>query len=593
MAQVSVGQVKDRTAYARTYFYPNANPQEGINFTNETLAYMTSYSRASALADIVAGMGGRNVIEACAGIGGNTMGFAQNQKINNVISYEILRDRWVMLKNNTLPFRNVKAYNHEFSIGEDLQLLDINDDQLEKSTIVYFDPPWLPPSATISKDNYILAGMKVSGKLLEEWCKNLVDKNRYLGVVLHVPPEYNLVLPGHLIMDKEDGKSRLLFYTHNSEAVDYLKKNLKITEYVHKALDVGSVAKSKAGNADPVSDIRVANIPEQPVVSSVEQELEAIPNAQLVQTPKAVMYTYLMPNFPQKPYSQEFSNPKAIHLGQRKLLISEIEFLTRVLRKARENNLQPRSDGFLYTLLYVGAAPGQHIPTLSEMFPEIEFVLYDPAKFYISGTKAIKIHNELFTDDLVSKYATDRKKENRLLFVSDIRTAPRGNTVKSKGLDPAFELEVEKDLERQKGWVNALKPVRSLLKFRLPFTNKEEKLSTEYFDGIINFQAYAPSQSAETRLEVGNNPTMIKYDHQTYEEQMFYFNTEYRIHSYKHYDTKYGWSYDTIREYFVLKRYLDFRGRGYNDIPKYSQRFDTLTNSPEGRISEILDRSIN
>src|SRR5437868_821867 len=60
--------------------------------------------------------------------------------------------------------------------------------------------------------------------------------------------------------------------------------------------------------------------------------------------------------------------------GQRKLLLSEIEFLTIYW------NAQEIPDPIV---VYVGAAHGNHIPLLSEMFPSFEFHLYDPAKFNI------------------------------------------------------------------------------------------------------------------------------------------------------------------------------------------------------------------
>ena len=57
------------------------------------------------------------------------------------------------------------------------------------------------------------------------------------------------------------------------------------------------------------------------------------------------------------------------HWGQRKLLFSEIEFLTLYGHLAK-------------TVVYAGAAPGTHINYLSkELFPEHKWVLVDPAPF--------------------------------------------------------------------------------------------------------------------------------------------------------------------------------------------------------------------
>lgn len=73
------------------------------------------------------------------------------------------------------------------------------------------------------------------------------------------------------------------------------------------------------------------------------------------------------------------------HWGQRKLLMSEIEFLTNY---ATDN----------CTVVYVGAAPGTHINYMSNvLFPKLNFILIDPLRFNVSETDKIKIVNEWFT----------------------------------------------------------------------------------------------------------------------------------------------------------------------------------------------------
>jgi hypothetical protein len=57
-----------------------------------------------------------------------------------------------------------------------------------------------------------------------------------------------------------------------------------------------------------------------------------------------------------------------VHFGQRKLLVSEIEFLTIVFQNLEADNKK-------VVLIYAGAASGQHIPTLAEAFPFIEYLL--------------------------------------------------------------------------------------------------------------------------------------------------------------------------------------------------------------------------
>lgn len=534
---------------------------------------MTSSSKSQRLAENVSEIfGAEYVIDASAGIGGNTLGFALNPKIRHVLSYESNRERWTMLNNNLGLYdvvNRVSAFNHSFEIGEDLTLLDVEDEKIAGKSVVYMDPPWLPPDAAIDKKNYILSGMKLSGKSLEYWCKFFV-KQGFLGVILHVPPGYELILPNHFIDDVSDNKSRLIYYSGNESILATIAQRLK-------------VVKSDVGKESEELSKESIDVP------SYETGIEEIPTSTEVQGPKVILQTYLTPDFPRRKYLKEHFNPKAIHLGQRKLLLSEIEFLTRILRSSGSSGGESKE----YTLLYVGAAPGQHIPILSEMFPEVKFVLYDPAPFKIRPTSRIEIHQELFTDELIPKYATAGKRENRLLFVSDIRSVPRAGYQETDAADIEFEEEVRKNLDWQRRWVEELRPVRSLLKFRLPFVDRnitDEKSSTEYFDGIINFQAYAPPQSAETRLEVGNKPVLVRYDHSRYEQQMFYFNTLYRTQNFQHYHRKYGWSYDTIREYFILKKYCAMRGEGDKAIPGYFAKFDELTDKQEKKVVRILEK---
>src|SRR4051812_18048330 len=81
----------------------------------------------------------------------------------------------------------------------------------------------------------------------------------------------------------------------------------------------------------------------------------------------------------------EYKQP--LHWGQRKLLLSEIEFLT--LYGDRSN-----------TVVYVGAADGKHILYLSKLFENHKFILYDPNNFdpCLSGVEKIEINQRLFGD---------------------------------------------------------------------------------------------------------------------------------------------------------------------------------------------------
>lgn len=79
-----------------------------------------------------------------------------------------------------------------------------------------------------------------------------------------------------------------------------------------------------------------------------------------------------------------------IHWGQRKLLMSEIEYLTLHGDKAS-------------LIVYAGAAPGTHIAILSEMFPQHRFILVDPAPFTVKESPRIICRQEMFTDEVAKE----------------------------------------------------------------------------------------------------------------------------------------------------------------------------------------------
>lgn len=56
------------------------------------------------------------------------------------------------------------------------------------------------------------------------------------------------------------------------------------------------------------------------------------------------------------------------HLGQRKLLLTEIQFYNTL--RSINNNVK--------LIIYAGSAPAEHMPVLLEMFPDLKFLLIDP-----------------------------------------------------------------------------------------------------------------------------------------------------------------------------------------------------------------------
>ena len=152
-------------------------------------------------------------------------------------------------------------------------------------------------------------------------------------------------------------------------------------------------------------------------------------------------------SYPRRQYASRKGQkkPKGLHWGQRKLLMSEIEFLTLHGWRAKH-------------VVYAGSAPGNHITLLSEMFPQHHFILVDPRDFAISASSTISLFTQFFGDNLAKDFKAKYSDAGQpLLFISDIRT----------GL---LERHVYEDMQEQARWHRLIGSEASMLKFRLPWT---------------------------------------------------------------------------------------------------------------------------
>ena len=232
-----------------------------------------------------------------------------------------------------------------------------------------------------------------------------------------------------------------------------------------------------------------------------------------------------------------------LHHGQRKLLLSEIEFLTKYGDRSKN-------------VIYVGAAPGQHTPFLSELFPKHKFYLFDPAVFAIEESSKIKIYNEFFDDQAAKKL---KKRFKTKLMICDVRS---GSQIEDDKMEKEFEACVLRDLEAQKRWHEIIQPEKSMLKFRLPYTVE----NFDYLDGDIFYQAWAPLNSAETRLYVDKEAGNRVYTQKEYEDIMYRFNVATRQQTYdlareivSHPKKPKGFDgcYDCTSEVYIIGKYLD------------------------------------
>lgn len=219
---------------------------------------------------------------------------------------------------------------------------------------------------------------------------------------------------------------------------------------------------------------------------------------------------------PRRQYYQRKNELRSTnHWGQRKLFLSELEFLTLYGHESQ-------------TVVYAGAAPGVHMAYLARLFPRHEFHLYDPADFSLEKSvgqdgnelERLHVYQRFFDNDVADEYMG-----KSVLFISDVRTAD------PSALDEEqVEDAVEEDMRLQMAWHLRMQPMRSMFKFRLPWGEG----STRYLEGDIHLPVWGRQTTTETRLVVPQSASTREYDHRRYEELMFYFNTRTRVQYYDH-----------------------------------------------------------
>jgi hypothetical protein len=284
-------------------------------------------------------------------------------------------------------------------------------------------------------------------------------------------------------------------------------------------------------------------------------------------------YLTLSDSSPRLKYVNRPLNEKRnVHWGQRKLLLSEIQFLTDYGEDEIDSSNPP-------IVLYIGSAPGTHLISLVNLFPDYEYHLYDPREFdpHLFELPEIKsLNNMFFSDDEAKRW----RETNRIIyFISDIRTADYTTMSKLE-----FEDAVIQDLERQSNWVKIIQPTESLLKFRLPFTDLYPEDTIKYLDGSVYVQVWAPRSSSETRLIPDNKLKEINWNIEQYDDQGFYFTSMIREHD-KFFNPFTGDTtpidypellndFDSTAEAYILNRYLNIEsdGSSYDRVIELSRK---------------------
>jgi cap2 methyltransferase len=304
------------------------------------------------------------------------------------------------------------------------------------------------------------------------------------------------------------------------------------------------------------------------------------------------------PNFPcqstyQTQYSGIYSTSENTHAGQRKLLMSEIYFMTNVhIERALANPTLDADAPFL--CIYAGACPCTHLNVLMSMFPNVLFVLVDPAFSELKNrarTKRIDenrvvVWGEKFSEHIIDiihawigvrnfkqgsaqfksipdtyfPYFTDLYKlvpfdvelREDILFISDIRVNARDETA------------IESDMDRQAIWFHQIKASYGLLKFRLPYVTeqwgsnwRQHGLMRVYLAGDVYMPIWGPRSTTECRLFVKRNCDVSTYDPIKHECKFAGFNQHDRQMPY-FYKNQHFKSFDAAATEIIKTKYANY-----------------------------------
>ena len=324
--------------------------------------------------------------------------------------------------------------------------------------------------------------------------------------------------------------------------------------------------------------------------------------------------------------SKDTSVSRGLHFGQRKLLLSEVEFLTFMqsvngseTRGGSQHSAAvspPRSPNTTLPLLvvYAGAACGSHLPILFALFPSVHFVLIDPMPFcdavkgiYATGNSAgtsgsqaaadvgassgpiVELIEGYCDDVLCTRLRTTYAGRFRIVLVSDIRSGSPSGCASNKEVTAI----ITRDNELQKGWLLALGARAGMLKFHPPYPPQpgtpsdvdDTPVSITYLSGVCLFGVWAPKSSTEVRLVVlapdddhnGSGGDVVPWAEQgyhcrTFEEQLYHYNTDQR------------YAKDVEAERTILERYGHqvVRGLSRTDLMTRDALEGLLGGAPQG-----------
>lgn len=160
-----------------------------IHYTEDALKQMTPYKKAVAITDLICNLmptSHFNILEVCAGIGGNTMAFAKCGSVNSVVCFESDSTVAGMLRENlklTNTTSRVDVLNSEASIDRMSHLACVSG----QGVAVFVDPPWglVPPY-----HDPLHTPMNAKRECVMDWVIALMELPSVHVLVVKVPSGY-------------------------------------------------------------------------------------------------------------------------------------------------------------------------------------------------------------------------------------------------------------------------------------------------------------------------------------------------------------------------------------------------------------------
>jgi hypothetical protein len=346
-------------------------------------------------------------------------------------------------------------------------------------------------------------------------------------------------------------------------------------------------------------------------------------------------------------YKRESKN-MGLHIGQRKLLLSEVQFLNK-------NNKQKYC-------VYAGSAPSNKTHLLSTLFPDIKFILVDPNIFelylthnnkshrtekhkditHIYNGYETKSHTYKYNKKLLEMTPSDKKNvlnfikttnykiyiwedymEKNLakflkelgstLFISDVRTKLDD--------DGPNDIDIIWNRSMVHNWISAMRPEMSMVKFRVPFYNnpidfkkykgvyendfdESKKYGVDFYNNYINkrfcmskaelyIQTWKGQSSTEMRgyITKKNITNIVSYNTAQLEDKLNYYNRIPRImyHYNKNADRSLHFCNcnDCAIENTIWEEYMKNNKKMPQDIAYYIKMANKLTRRDLSKVHDI------